>query len=513
MNSRTKYSVQNAKIAIIFYVINLILQFFSRKIFIEYLGAEVLGLNTTLQNILGMLNIAELGIGAAIAYSLYKPVYNHDRHQIEEIVSVQGWLYRRIAFFVIGGAIILMAFFPFIFRDTNIPGVYIYGTFIAFLTSSLLGYFVNYKQIILTAVQKEYKNTFCVKGGMALKVIAQIFAIKYFSNGYLWWIIIEFLSAFIISGVISLVIKREFPWLHTSVSLGGMLRKKYPMIIVKTKQMFFHKIAGFVLTQTSPLIIYAYTTLTLVAAYGNYFLIVMGIVSLMNALTNSITASVGNLVAEGNIANTINVFWKIAFLRILIAGTACFTFFITGDTFISLWVGSEYIIPKVALCVMILNMFLSLTRTNDMFIAAYGLYQDIWAPLAEAILNIGFSCLFGYFYGLAGILSGISVSLILIVHMWKPYFLFIYGFNVPVSQYILRTGKYLLVTLLSMSISYIIYKFIKISTDTDTVNLIISMLVSVAVYIGVSICLFCISDKYPVMLIREFTNRILKNKI
>lgn len=510
MSSRTKYSVQNAKVAILFYFINLVLQFFSRKIFIEYLGAEVLGLNTTLQNLLGMLNIAELGIGAAIAYSLYKPVYNHDRQQIEEIVSVQGWMYRRIAFFVIGGAIILMAFFSIIFKDTDISPLYIYGTFSAFLTSSLLGYFVNYKQIVLTAVQKEYKNTLCVKGGTVIKVVAQIFAIKYLSNGYLWWIIIEFLSAFVISGVISIVIRREFPWLKTSVSLGGLLRKKYPVIIVKTKQVFFHKIAAFVLIETSPLIIYAYASLTLVASYGNYFIIVMGIVSLMSAMTNSITASVGNLVAEGNLLKTINVYWKITFLRILMAGTACFTFFITADEFISLWVGSEYIIPIAALAVMTLNMFLSLTRTNEMFLSVYGLYQDIWAPLVEAVLNIGLSCFLGYFYGLAGILAGISVSLIVIVHMWKPYFLFTQGFKTPISQYVVRIGKYLMATAISIAVSYYIYSLIKISNDNEVVRLILAILTSMVTYFIVSISLFSIIDKYPIMLIRELANLLLK---
>ena len=54
------------------------------------------------------------------------------------------------------------------------------------------------------------------------------------------------------------------------------------------------------LTQTSPLVIYAYTSLTLVAMYGNYMLIVIGVTSLVNALLNSINAGVGNLVAEGN---------------------------------------------------------------------------------------------------------------------------------------------------------------------------------------------------------------------
>lgn len=111
IESRTAKSVKNAKVALFFYFINLVLQFFSRKIFLEYLGAEVLGLNTTVQNLLGFLNLAELGIGGAVAYNLYKPLFEKNKQAINEIVSVQGWLYRQVAYVVIIGACILMCFF------------------------------------------------------------------------------------------------------------------------------------------------------------------------------------------------------------------------------------------------------------------------------------------------------------------------------------------------------------------------------------------------------------------
>lgn len=167
--SRTTKSIKNSYVALIFYFINLILQFFSRKIFLDYLGSEVLGLNTTAQNLLGFLNIAELGIGTAVSYNLYKPIFENDKETINDIISIQGWLYRKVAYIVIIGSCVLMLFFPFIFGKAQLPIWYTYGSFVAILISSLLGYFVNYKQIILSADQKEYKVTYCTKGGTALK--------------------------------------------------------------------------------------------------------------------------------------------------------------------------------------------------------------------------------------------------------------------------------------------------------------------------------------------------------
>ncbi|KGN68315.1 hypothetical protein HR09_09175, partial [Porphyromonas gulae] len=75
--------------------------FFSRKVFIDSLGTEVLGLNTTITNLLGLLNLSELGIGTAVSFALFKPLLDNNRKGITEIVSVQGWLYRNIAILII----------------------------------------------------------------------------------------------------------------------------------------------------------------------------------------------------------------------------------------------------------------------------------------------------------------------------------------------------------------------------------------------------------------------------
>lgn len=441
-SSRTAKSIKNAKVALIFYFINLVLQFFSRKVFLDYLGAEVLGLNTTAQNLIGFLNLAELGIGGAIAFTLYKPIFEKDTQTINEIVSVQGWLYRRVAYIVIVGACVLMCFFPFIFEKAAVPMWYTYGSFSVLLVSTLLGYFVNYRQIVLTADQKEYKITLNVQGFKIIKVLLQIAAISYLSNGYLYWMILELLMSSVSAIILDKLLKREYPWLKTTVSNGKELSQKYPQIITKTKQVFFHQIANFVLVQTSPLVIYAYSSLTLVAVYGNYMLIVMGVTYLMDALLRSLNAGVGNLVAEGNKQQIKKVFWELTSFRLWLASVICFCMYKLGHSFIILWVGSGFVLEQPAFIVLITITFISLSRTNDTFLSAYGLYQDIWAPAVEAFLNLGLSILLGYYYGLVGILSGVLISLLVIVCGWKPFFLYKCGFKESVGEYVIRFFQY-----------------------------------------------------------------------
>ncbi len=137
--SRVKKTLLNARVNLIFYFLTLVLSFFSRKIFLDCLGADFIGLTGTLQNLLGFLNLAELGIGSAIGYVLYKPLFDHDRTKINEIISVMGYLYRWIGLIILAGGCILALFLPLIFPDTEFGMGIIYFAYFSFLTSSLIG--------------------------------------------------------------------------------------------------------------------------------------------------------------------------------------------------------------------------------------------------------------------------------------------------------------------------------------------------------------------------------------
>lgn len=487
-NSRTIKSLKNAQIALVFYFINLILQFFSRKIFIEYLGNEVLGLNTTAMNLLQFLNLAELGIGAAVSYSLYKPLANKNEQVINEIISVQGYLYRRIGYIVVGGAFLLICFFPLFFAKAQVPLWYTYATFGVLLIAALAGYFFNYKQILLTSDQKEYKLNYAIQSIRILKVILQILAIRFLSNGYIWWLGIEFTAVILTVIGINYVVKREYPWLNTNIMQGKQLIAKYSQITHKTKQLFFHKIAGYALSQTSPIIIYAYASLTLVAIYGNYILIIGGVTAFLGAIFNSMNAGIGNLVAEGNKQRIIEIFEELFSIRFFFLCIACFGIYKLTPAFITLWIGQEYLLDNVSLRLLIAIMYINISRlTVDSYINAYGLFKDIWAPITETIINIGMSIFLGYFWGLHGILGGVLLSLFIIVFCWKPYFLFHYGLKEQFKQYLLMYFKHIVAIVLTYCLSQYIISFFKQDPSLSIKSFIICGIIYTTVF---SIILF-----------------------
>ena len=432
-------------VAVLFQVIALTIGFFSRKIFIDYLGTEVLGLSSTASSLLGFLNIAELGIGAAISVTLYKPLFEKDEESIKEIIAMQGWLYRNIALFIIGGSAVLMCLFPLIFAKMELPLWYAYVTYSVFLFSSMLGYFVNYKMILLSADQKEYKIQFGVRIVSISKLVLQAIAVKFFAQPYIWWISLEFVSAVVNSFIINKIIYKNYPYLKEGVNQPGKLRYKYPDVVTKVKQMMFHKMGSFVLSQTSPIIIYAFASLTTVALYGNYLIITNNLSLLLGALFAGLGASVGNMLAEGDRTLILKVFKELFSSRFLAVAVCSICIWLLADPFISVWLGPEYLLDRTTLLLIIVIFFLgSMRAVVDTFINSYGLFQDIWAPLVEAVINLGCSIGLGYFYGLHGILSGVIISQLIVIFTWKPYFLFTRGMKEPLWIYVALYAKHLL---------------------------------------------------------------------
>lgn len=503
---RTRNSLRNSFVAVGLQILSLLVGFWSRRIFLNYLGTEVLGLNTTATSLLNFLNLAELGIGSAIAVTLYKPIFDDNKESIKEIISLQGWMYRIIALIIIAGSAIMMCFFPIIFNKTDIPKWYAYASFSVLLYSSLLGYFFNYKQILLDACQLNYKIQLSVKAISIIKLAAQALSIKFLGNGYIWWLTLEFIFATITAIILRSTVNKTFPFLGDKVEHPSELRHKYPQVVTKVKQLFVHKIGRFVISQTTPLLIYAFASLTMVAKYGNYLIFTNNLSAILVACFAGLTASVGNMIASDNKKLVIKVFRELFCIRFFMSIICCICLWFLVDPFIELWIGPKYILSKSTLFLLILTFYIQNSQgTIESYKEAFGLFQDVWAPVVEAILCLGLAIIGGEYQGLDGILSGYIIGELVIVKIWKPYFLFKYGLMQPIKIYVWIVIKHLIIAVLTISIMFMIVNFIPIEPEKSYSSFLFYALI---IFIVCSIVLFAllfISEKG----MRDFVNRFI----
>ena len=86
--ARTQNSIRNVLSAMVGQLGGILVNLLARVFFLHYLNQTYLGLNGLFTNVLTMLSLVELGVGPAMAYSLYKPLADHD---IEKLKSHMGF--------------------------------------------------------------------------------------------------------------------------------------------------------------------------------------------------------------------------------------------------------------------------------------------------------------------------------------------------------------------------------------------------------------------------------------
>ena len=510
MSGRVHKSILNAEVNLLFFFLSLFFAFISRKIFLYCLGAEFIGLTGTLGNILGYLNLAELGIGSCISYFLYKPIQSNDRESINEIMSVFGYLYRCIGYVMLVGGIIISLFFPIIFGGKEVGMGIVYFSFFSFLGSSLIGYFINYRQILLSADQKKYVATLYLQSATLIKTALQIFLAYYYKNYYIW-VAIEFLFGIIACIILNIKIDKEYPWLKTNKNSGRQLLKKYPDILKKTRQIFIHRLKTFITEKSDELFIFAFVSLKMVAYYGNYTMIIAKISLLFSSVLDSFGAGIGNLIAEGNKQNIMKVFWELNTIMHFVAGVMFFSIFHFLEPFICIWLGPEYILGRDILLLLCIIRYFNASRVIvQVFSTAHGLFADVWAAWTELAINVIITIIAGYCWGIYGILLGKVVSIGLIAMLWKPYYLFTSGFHESYLSYWSGTSRNIIVSIISFATTHMLLNFIPINASEGYWSWFIYCTIGMFSYLIINIILiilYCKGAKDSIQRVRTFANK------
>jgi hypothetical protein len=226
----------------------------------------------------------------------------------------------------------------------------------------------------------------------------------------------------------------------------------------------------------------------MVAYYGNYMIIISKLISLFSAMTGSVGASIGNLVAEGNKKNMMKVFWEFTTIQHTIAATLCFSLYNFTEPFISHWLGPEYIMDHRILILLIIYIYITNSRNSvDSFNYAHGLYADVWSAWAELFINVSITIVAGLKWGIIGILLGKIVSLFAIVVIWKPYYLFTSGFKEPVFSYWKGVARNYAISLGSFFIGNYLLRFIPLNPYNSIGNWILYAAIAMIAFLVINL--------------------------
>ena len=491
MGERVHRSIMNIKVGMFFYILSLILAFFSRKVFLDCLGAEFIGLTGMLMNIMTYLSVVELGIGSSIVFFLYKPLQEDNRQMINEIMSMLAFLYRCIGAIIGVTGLVVSFFFPWWFGHLTTGLPLVYFAFYSFLGSSVSGYLFNYKQLLVGANQKQYLVNAFFQSISIVQSLVQILLAYYYHNLWLW-IIVGLIFTIIGIIIFNYRIQQLYPWLNINLRKGRENLKKYPEVLKKTRQIFVQKIKDLILYHSDEILVGLFVSVVKVAFYGNYIMIINKLNFLVNILSEGLSAGVGNLLAEGNKQNIMKIFWELTAARFLILGIIIFSLLMFFQPFIVCWFGRQYQLSEIIVYLLIINLFIRYqSAAVYIYLGSAGLFSDVWAAWTELILNLSITLILAPTYGIVGILLGKILSFAFISSFWKPYYLFSQAFHKSVWEYWHgMTPYYIIFALFTVLTIWLKHTIINQHSDSLLSLAFYGVIVSIPLFIAFFLLLF-----------------------
>ncbi|MDD4036734.1 MAG: oligosaccharide flippase family protein [Bacilli bacterium] len=453
---RSLYSFKNIISGIGGQFIAFLLQFVSRTIFIKTLGTEYLGISGLFTNILNILSISELGIGAAIVYSLYKPLSEKDTYKIHSIMN-----YLKKSYFIIGCVILvlgssLIPFLPYIIKGST-DLVYINNIYLLYLFQSVSSYwFFAYKSALLRADQKEYIINIANYIIIAITTLIQVMILLLFKSFIIY----------IIIGVTSNIFKNIILACRVNILYPYLKRKKNIVLLKEDKKainknifgLTMYKISSTVLTSTDNIIISSFIGINIVGLFSNYTLITNTVSLFVRIIFSSFISSIGNLYVSESKEKSEQIFRCINFLNFWVYGTCSVCLLILIKPFITLWLGQSFLLDSyVALFIVIDFLTAGLQSAVISYKDACGLFwQGKYRPIASAALNIIFSIVLVKPLGITGVFLGTIISRFLSTWWFDPWLVHKYAFNISPIRYYFRYFRSLIIVAITIIIVYII---------------------------------------------------------
>jgi len=426
--SRLGLSIKNMYVVVIGQILTILLNFISRTVIIKVLGINYIGVNGLFTNILSVLSLAELGMGTAIIYSLYKPIADKDEQSIVAYMRFYAKAYRIIGFIVFLIGISLIPFLGLIIQDR--PDIdHLYLIYILYVLNSSLTYFFSYKRTLLVADQKQFIISIIEKGFFLLQIIIQIIVLLIIHN-FIVYLLIQVIIGLTTNIVISFRVDKTYHFLKTNKT-AKLVPEDRRKLFKNISAMFMHNIGSVIVLGTDNILISAFIGIYWVGIYANYIMITGMVKTILGLMFTAATPSIGNLNHTESVEKKHEVFRAIYFLNFWLFGFSTVCLWVLLKPFIVLWIGSEFLLANNIVAIIILNFYIMGMRASVMvFRNTMGLFwNDRYKPLLESIINIVASIILMHYFGLIGILIGTFISTITTSFWIEPYYLYKIGFN------------------------------------------------------------------------------------
>lgn len=431
--ARTKNTLRNIAFGSLNRIINIVLPFITRTVILYIMGTQYLGLSSLFSSILSFLSLTELGIGAAMVYSMYKPIAENDQSTICALLNLYKKLYRIIGAVILVLGLSLMPFLKILVPEELPPDINLYLLYFIYLINAVLSYWLfAYKNALVQAYQRDDINSkiaaIITPASYAVMLVSLFLTKNYYA--YVIW-----LPVFtVLTNILRLVfVNRNFPGLEPE---GEISRELKQSIFKKTTALIGTKLNTVVLNAADNLVMSAFLGLTAIAMYGNYHYIMSSIIGFLGIVYSSMPAGLGNSLQTDSLDTNYRNFEKFSFINSWMVGWCAVCLVCLYQPFMQIWVGEELMFPFYVVLEMGLYFYVyQIRKIPVVYKDAAGIWwEDRFRPYVCMIVNVVLNIVLVQVIGISGIILSTVFSLFISIP-WENYTIFKYVFHRSSKSY------------------------------------------------------------------------------
>jgi O-antigen/teichoic acid export membrane protein len=502
-----KKSLLNVTIAITCKLILLIGSILVRRFLIKYIGNEINGLNSLYLSIIGVLSVAELGVGSAITFCMYKPIVEGDNNKISALYHLFTKLYLIIGTIILIGGCCIMPFLKYLAKDYQDINVNLYITFGLMLISVVLSYMYSSKTSLINAYKNNYITILISDGGSVIQYILQIISVILFKS-FECYLLCRIVAVLFIWGVTEIVSRKKHNEIIVNKQSLDLETKKNA--VKNIKAMFMHKIGDVLVNTADSIIISAFIGVFILGKYSNYTTIMTSMVEVITLFFTPLTSIIGHMYVQEDNKQVIKYFNFFHTFNFIIGLVFFLGYYSIIDNLVVICFGNkDLILQKTISFVITLNNFIQFLRKAALLFrtAAGTFYYDRWKSLIEGIINIVLSVLLVKIlpdnYKVVGVIVATIITNLLICHIVEPHVLYKYAFKQSAKNYYIRNYTYILV----FAVALIGLNFCMLNIENQWIQLLVNGCISVAISLGVAAVAVFVNKDFR-HYVKVFLNRI-----
>ncbi len=456
---RTQNATRNILFGTILKLYQIIVPFILRTVMIYCLGMEYLGLNSLFTSILQVLNLAEMGVGSAMVFSMYRPIADDDPKTICALMRLYKIYYRVIGLIVLIAGFILIPFLPYLIKSGLPDGINLYILYLLNLFATILSYWLfAYKNCLFTAHQREDISSKISIGVSSIEYILQFLMLFVFHN-YYYYLIVRLITQTLLNILISYAADHRYPQYR---AVGKLDEEVVKDINHRVRDMFTGKLGGVIVNSADSIVISSFLGLTILAIYNNYYYILTSIIGFGMIIFGACTAGVGNSLIMETKEKNYKDLQKFTLIIAWMAGFCTCCLLCLYQPFMKIWVGKEAMFGMgEVICFCSYYFIYEMVSVLILYKDAAGMWhEDRMRPLVTALTNLVLNLILVQYIGVFGILLSTVLSFLVIGIPWLIHNLFTVLFHFNPIPYVKRLLYYGIITIISCGISYLGCSFI-----------------------------------------------------